>query len=97
MSIPVLCTRRLPDRLGDPQALIESGDVRRRHDRAAAHGKSRSRRSCSLQGNDRPPRPCTYCNKCLANVLENPLGCYDESRFDSHEEMIQEILSVFAP
>jgi 2,4-dienoyl-CoA reductase (NADPH2) len=48
-------------------------------------------------GLDRAPKPCTYCNKCLVNVLENPLGCYEESRFASREEMIQEILSVFEP
>jgi 2,4-dienoyl-CoA reductase-like NADH-dependent reductase (Old Yellow Enzyme family) len=47
------------------------------------------------QGHDRPPRPCTYCNKCLANFLENPLGCYDESRFDSREQMIAEILAIY--
>lgn len=46
-------------------------------------------------GLDRAPRPCTYCNKCLYNVLEHPLGCYEESRFDSREEMIREIMSVF--
>ncbi len=49
------------------------------------------------QGLDRPPKPCTYCNKCLVNVLENPLGCYEESRFMSREEMVREILSVFEP
>ena len=49
------------------------------------------------QGYDRPPKPCTYSNKCLVNVLENPLGCYDESRFNSREEMIQQIMSVFNP
>jgi 2,4-dienoyl-CoA reductase (NADPH2) len=49
------------------------------------------------QGFDRPPKPCTYCNKCLVNVLENPMGCYDESRFDSREQMIDEIMSVFHP
>ncbi len=48
-------------------------------------------------GHDRPPNPCTYCNKCLVNVLENPIGCYEESRFASREEMIREILSVFEP
>jgi 2,4-dienoyl-CoA reductase (NADPH2) len=48
-------------------------------------------------GHDQAPRPCTYCNKCLVNVLENPLGCYDESRYSSREEMIAEILSVFDP
>ena len=48
------------------------------------------------QGHDAPPRPCTYCNKCLFNFVENPLGCYDESRFDSREEMVRQILSVYA-
>jgi 2,4-dienoyl-CoA reductase (NADPH2) len=48
-------------------------------------------------GHDRAPKPCTYCNKCLVNVVENPLGCYDESRFDSREAMIEQILSVFQP
>ncbi|MBV9172184.1 MAG: NADH:flavin oxidoreductase [Chloroflexi bacterium] len=49
------------------------------------------------RGLDRAPRPCTYCNKCLANVLENPLGCYDETRFDSREDMLREIMSVYEP
>ena len=49
------------------------------------------------QGLDAPPRPCTYCNKCLVNVVENPLGCYDETRFDTREAMIDEIMSVFRP
>ena len=49
------------------------------------------------EGQDRPSRPCTYCNKCLVSVIENPLGCYEESRFKSREEMIQQIMSVFEP
>lgn len=48
-------------------------------------------------GKDRPDVPCTYCNKCLVNVVENPLGCYEESRFPSREAMINDILSVFRP
>lgn len=48
-------------------------------------------------GHDSPSRPCTYCNKCLFNFLENPLGCYEESRFDSREEMVRQILSVYEP
>ncbi len=48
-------------------------------------------------GQDRAPRPCSYCNKCLFNVLESPLGCYDERRFASREEMIRDIYSVFDP
>ncbi len=46
-------------------------------------------------GHDRPARPCTYCNKCLVNVLEHPLGCYEESRFPSYDAMIAEVMSVF--
>jgi 2,4-dienoyl-CoA reductase-like NADH-dependent reductase (Old Yellow Enzyme family) len=49
------------------------------------------------KGHDRPPRPCTYCNKCLFAFVENPLGCYDERRFASREEMVREILSVYEP
>lgn len=49
------------------------------------------------RGLDRAPKPCTYCNKCLVNVLQNPLGCYEESRFDSREDMLREIMTVFEP
>jgi 2,4-dienoyl-CoA reductase (NADPH2) len=49
------------------------------------------------QGMDKAPKPCTYCNRCLVNVVENPLGCYDETRFDSREEMIRQIMSVYRP
>jgi len=48
-------------------------------------------------GNDRPPRPCSYCNKCLFNLLEHPLACYDERRFASREEMLELAFAVFAP
>ncbi len=49
------------------------------------------------QGLNTAPKPCTYCNKCLVNVVENPLGCYDQTRFDSRDEMIRQIMSVFTP
>ncbi|NOT43889.1 MAG: NADH:flavin oxidoreductase [Acidobacteria bacterium] len=49
------------------------------------------------RGQDRADRPCTYCNKCLVNVVENPLGCYDQSRFESREAMVAQIMSVFDP
>ena len=42
------------------------------------------------QGLDRRAEPCTYCNKCLFNFIEHPLGCYEEARFDSREEMVRE-------
>jgi 2,4-dienoyl-CoA reductase-like NADH-dependent reductase (Old Yellow Enzyme family) len=41
---------------------------------------------------------CTYCNKCLLNVLENPLGCYELSRYNGdYEAMIAEVMSVYHP
>jgi len=49
-------------------------------------------------GKDIPSIPCTYCNKCLLNALENPLGCYDERRYGgAREAMVQDVLSVFQP
>jgi 2,4-dienoyl-CoA reductase (NADPH2) len=48
-------------------------------------------------GKDRADKPCTYCNRCLVNVVENPLGCYDETRFPSREVMVAQIMSVFDP
>jgi 2,4-dienoyl-CoA reductase-like NADH-dependent reductase (Old Yellow Enzyme family) len=48
-------------------------------------------------GRGRPANPCTYCNRCLVNAVENPLGCYDVTRFPSHEAMIEQIMTVFTP
>ena len=48
-------------------------------------------------GQERAEFPCTYCNRCLANVVKNPLGCYDETRYPSREVMLAEIMSVFDP
>ncbi len=47
-------------------------------------------------GREQPPRPCTACNKCLAHLPKDPVGCYEESRFDSREAMIDELMSVYA-
>lgn len=50
------------------------------------------------QGKDRPDEPCTYCNKCLVNILEYPMGCYELSRYrGDYEKMLGEIMSVFEP
>ena len=49
-------------------------------------------------GHDRAERPCTYCNRCLVNVLENPLGCYELARYDGDSErMLRQIMSVYEP
>lgn len=47
------------------------------------------------QGREGPERPCTYCNKCVANTLQHPLACYDPSRFESAEQMYEEAYRVF--
>ncbi|MBK8255301.1 MAG: NADH:flavin oxidoreductase [Polyangiaceae bacterium] len=40
-------------------------------------------------------RRCTYCNKCLVHVLEDPLGCYELSRYESYEEMVSSVLDFY--
>ena len=47
------------------------------------------------QGFDRAPRPCTYCNRCLVNVIMHPIGCYEPLRYESREQMVEQVLSVF--
>jgi len=49
------------------------------------------------RGQDRADKPCTYCNKCLANVIEHPLGCYEEARFPTRQAMLDQVMSVFNP
>jgi 2,4-dienoyl-CoA reductase-like NADH-dependent reductase (Old Yellow Enzyme family) len=48
-------------------------------------------------GADRPERPCSYCNLCLFHAPEDPLGCYDVRRFESHDAMIAQVMSIFRP
>ncbi|HEY3183100.1 MAG TPA: hypothetical protein VGJ77_09710, partial [Gaiellaceae bacterium] len=48
-------------------------------------------------GQDRAEKPCSYCNKCLFTFIETPLGCYDQRRFESREEMVRQIMSVYEP
>jgi len=49
-------------------------------------------------GRDLPPKPCTFCNRCLVNAPANPLGCYDVRRFDNDRDaMIAEIMNVYKP
>ncbi|OJT17803.1 FMN reductase [Archangium sp. Cb G35] len=50
------------------------------------------------KGKDQPDRPCSHCNKCLVNAIENPLGCYDVDRFGgNYDAMIAQVMSVFHP
>ncbi len=47
------------------------------------------------EGRDEPPNPCTRCNKCLCNAPKHPMGCYEESRFESRDAMIEELMSIY--
>lgn len=55
------------------------------------------------QNGPAPGKECTYCNRCLLNDLENPLGCYELSRYDGatfdekYEAMMDSVMSVFTP
>ena len=77
-------------------AAIEQRRLRRRHDRAPAVANPDLVRLFE-QGHDRAAAPVHVLQQCLFNFIENPLGCYDESRFDSREEMVRQILSVYEP
>jgi 2,4-dienoyl-CoA reductase-like NADH-dependent reductase (Old Yellow Enzyme family) len=93
VSIPVLCT-------GGFQRASTIADALRRGDCDAVTIARALIATPDLvehyrAGRDEPPRPCSYCNKCLYAVLESPLGCYDERRYPSREAMLEEILSVF--
>ena len=46
-------------------------------------------------GRDLPEKPCTYCNKCLLNAPKNPMGCYERSRFATHEAMLAELMTIY--
>ena len=55
-------------------------------------------REASEKGNMnyKPKIPCTCCNKCCVAVLEYPLGCYERSRFEDHEAMMDHVLSFYS-
>jgi 2,4-dienoyl-CoA reductase-like NADH-dependent reductase (Old Yellow Enzyme family) len=95
VSVPVICTGGFQTASVIRQA-IERGDC----DAVSAARPLVANRDLVLQfqaGADKPASPCTYCNKCLVNVIENPLGCYDESRFTTREEMVRQIMAVYEP
>ena len=46
-------------------------------------------------GDDLPPRPCTYCNRCLLNAPKNPMGCYEPKRFASHDAMVEQLMTIY--
>jgi 2,4-dienoyl-CoA reductase-like NADH-dependent reductase (Old Yellow Enzyme family) len=95
VKIPVICTG------GFQTASVIAGAIRRGDCDAVSAARPLIANNDLVEifrrGQDKPDRPCTYCNKCLVNVVENPLGCYEEKRFASRDEMIAQIMSVFRP
>jgi 2,4-dienoyl-CoA reductase-like NADH-dependent reductase (Old Yellow Enzyme family) len=95
VSVPVLCTG------GFQTASVVAGAIQRGDCDGVTIGRpliaNPNLVQLWAQGHDRPPNPCTYSNKCLINQLENPLGCYEQSRFATHEEMVEQIMSVYDP
>lgn len=49
------------------------------------------------RGDERPERPCTFCNRCTLRATVSPLGCFDQSRFASQDEMEEQILRWASP
>ena len=96
VDVPVICTG------GFQTASVIAAALERGDCDAVSASRGRSIANNDLveifrRGQDRADRPCTYCNRCLANVVENPLGCYEETRFPSREAMLAEIMTVFDP
>jgi 2,4-dienoyl-CoA reductase-like NADH-dependent reductase (Old Yellow Enzyme family) len=95
VSVPVLCTGGFQT-ASVIRAAIERGDCD-----AVSMARTLVANNDLVQhfaaGRDRAPKPCTYCNKCLVHVVEHPLGCYEESRFNSRAEMLEQVMSVFHP
>lgn len=100
VGVPVICTGGFQDARLIREALAPAGNL------PAIDGVSMARPLVAnnnlveyyRHGWDLPPRPCTFCNKCLLNALENPLGCYEIDRFDGdYELMMEHVMSVFYP
>jgi len=95
VSVPVICTG------GFQTASVIAAAIERRDCDAVSLARPLIANNDLVdifrRGQDRADRPCTYCNRCLANVVKHPLGCYEEARYPSREAMLAEIMSVFDP
>jgi 2,4-dienoyl-CoA reductase-like NADH-dependent reductase (Old Yellow Enzyme family) len=95
VNVPVVCTGGFQTR-SLVEAAIERGDCD-----GITIGRSLIANNDLVRmwadGHDRPPNPCKYTNKCLINGAENPLGCYEPTRYTSHAEMVRDIMSVYRP
>jgi 2,4-dienoyl-CoA reductase-like NADH-dependent reductase (Old Yellow Enzyme family) len=49
------------------------------------------------RGANTPENPCSFCSLCCASTAIFPLGCYDQSRFETPEKMMNQILAWCSP
>jgi 2,4-dienoyl-CoA reductase-like NADH-dependent reductase (Old Yellow Enzyme family) len=50
-----------------------------------------------LKQRDEPLKPCSFCSECCTRTAVLPLGCYDIRRFDTQEEMAEQIVAMSSP
>ena len=95
VAVPVICTG------GFQTASVIEGAIKRGDCDAVSAARPLVANNDLVEvfrrGQNQAERPCTYCNKCLVNVVENPLGCYDLSRYPTREAMVAQIMSVYDP
>ncbi|OLE53237.1 MAG: FMN reductase [Acidobacteria bacterium 13_1_20CM_3_53_8] len=92
VSVPVLCTGGFQTAQVIRDA-IESGMC---DAVAIARGLIANNNLPELFAQGKPTdKPCTHCNRCLYHVLEDPLGCYDLSRYANNEKMLEAVMSVY--
>jgi len=48
-------------------------------------------------GANRPANPCSFCTLCCSHTAVFPLGCYDRRRFETQEDMTNQVLAWCSP
>ena len=49
------------------------------------------------KGASTPEPACSFCSLCCSHTAVFPLGCYDQRRFDSQDDMLNQILGWCSP